>query len=84
MAQCRPLRNSLILSLLLLTGCASHADDAKLQADMVILTQKMQALNTELIALKAKQAKEQQLKAQQLKAQQSKEQQVNDQQMKTQ
>ena len=79
MAQRRPLRNSLILSLLLLTGCASHADDAKLQADMVILTQKMQALNTELIALKAKQAKEQQLKAQQLK-----EQQVNDQQMKTQ
>ena len=65
MAQCRPLRNSLILSLLLLTGCASHADDAKLQADMVILTQKMQALNAELIALKAKQAKEQQLKDQQ-------------------
>ena len=79
MAQSRPRRNSLILSLLLLTGCASHADDAKLQADMVILTQKMKALNTELIALKAKQAKEQQLKAQQLK-----EQQVNDQQMKTQ
>jgi outer membrane murein-binding lipoprotein Lpp len=54
-----------IFSLLLVTGCASHADDAKLQADMVILTQKMQALNTELIALKAKQAKEQQLKDQQ-------------------
>ena len=71
MAQHRQLRNSLILSLLLLTGCASHADDAKLQADMVILTQKMQALNAELIALKAKQAKEQQLKTQQLKAQQS-------------
>ena len=69
MAQHR--RNSLILSMLLVTGCASHADDAKLQADMVILTQKMQALNTELIALKAKQAKEQQLKTQQLKAQQS-------------
>ena len=60
-----------IFSLLLVTGCASHADDAKLQADMVILTQKMQALNTELIALKAKQAKEQQLKDQQLKALQS-------------
>jgi len=57
--------------MLLVTGCASHADDAKLKADMVILTQKMQALNTELIALKAKQAKEQQLKTQQLKAQQS-------------
>lgn len=71
MAQHRQLRNSLILSMLLLTGCASHADDAKLQADMVILTQKMQALNAELIALKAKQAKEQQLKTQQLKAQQS-------------
>ena len=71
MAQCRPLRNNLIFSLLLLTGCASHADDAKLQADMVILTQKMQALNAELIALKAKQAKEQQLKDQQLKALQS-------------
>ena len=65
MAQHRQRRNSLILSVLLLTGCASHADDAKLQADMVILTQKMQALNTELIALKAKQAKEQQLKDQQ-------------------
>ena len=71
MAQSRQRRNSLILSLLLLTGCASHADDAKLQADMVILTQKMQALNAELIALKAKQAKEQQLKDQQLKALQS-------------
>lgn len=70
MAQCRQRRNSLILSMLLLTGCASHADDAKLQADMVILTQKMQALNTELIALKARQAKEQQLKDQQSKAQQ--------------
>lgn len=58
-----------ILSLLLVTGCASHADDAKLQADMVILTQKMQALNAELIALKAKQAKEQQLKDQQMKTQ---------------
>nr|WP_321239793.1 hypothetical protein [uncultured Tolumonas sp.] len=69
MAECRQRRNNLILSLLLLTGCASHADDAKLQADMVILTQKMQALNTELIALKAKQAKEQQLSDQQTKAQ---------------
>ena len=69
MAQCRPLHNSLLLSLLLLTGCASHEDDAKLQADMVILTQKMQALNTELIALKAKQTKEQQLKDQQSKTQ---------------
>lgn len=69
MAQCRPLLNCLILSLLLLTGCASHADDAKLQADMVILTQKMQALNAELIALKVKQAKEQQLKDQQMKTQ---------------
>lgn len=58
-----------ILSLLLVTGCASHADDAKLQADMVILTQKMQALNAELIALKVKQAKEQQLKDQQMKTQ---------------
>jgi len=76
MAQHRQRRNSLILSVLLLTGCASHADDAKLQADMVILTQKMQALNTELIALKAKQAKEQQLKDQQSKAQQSKAQQL--------
>ena len=72
MAQHRQRRNSLILSMLLLTGCASHSDDAKLQADMLILTQKMQALNTELIALKAKQAKELQLKDQQLKAQQSK------------
>nr|WP_321269239.1 hypothetical protein [uncultured Tolumonas sp.] len=72
MVQCRQRRNSLILSLLLLTGCASHADDAKLQADMVILTQKMQALNAELIALKAKQAKEQQLKDQSLKEQQLK------------
>ncbi len=71
MAQSRQRRNSLILGMLLLTGCASHADDAKLQADMVILTQKMQALNAELIALKAKQAKEQQLKDQQLKALQS-------------
>ena len=69
MAQCRPLLNCLILSLLLVTGCASHADDAKLQADMVILTQKMQALNAELIALKVKQAKEQQLKDQQMKTQ---------------
>lgn len=58
-----------IFSLLLVTGCASHADDAKLQADMVILTQKMQALNAELIALKVKQAKEQQLKDQQMKTQ---------------
>ena len=61
-----------IFSLLLVTGCASHSDDAKLQADMVILTQKMQALNTELIVLKARQAKEPQLKDQQLKAQQLK------------
>lgn len=50
-----------ILSLLLVTGCASHSD-AKLEADMVVLTQKMQALNAELIALKAKQVKEQQAK----------------------
>lgn len=71
MAKHRQRRNSLILSMLLLTGCSSHADDAKLQADMVILTQKMQTLNAELMALKAKQAKEQQLKTQQLKAQQS-------------
>lgn len=61
-----------IFSLLLVTGCASHRDDAKLQADMVILTQKMQALNAELIVLKARQAKEPQLKDQQLKAQQLK------------
>jgi uncharacterized protein YcfL len=61
-----------IFSLLLVTGCASHSDDAKLQADMVILTQKMQALNAELIVLKARQAKEPQLKDQQLKAQQLK------------
>lgn len=59
-----------IFSLLLVTGCASHSDDAKLEADMVVLTQKMQALNAELITLKAKQAKEQQLKEEQkLKAQ---------------
>ena len=61
-----------IFSLLLVTGCASHSDDAKLQADMVILTQKMQALNAELIVLKARQAKEPQLKDQQMKAQQLK------------
>ena len=61
-----------IFSLLLVTGCASLSDDAKLQADMVILTQKMQALNAELIVLKARQAKEPQLKDQQLKAQQLK------------
>lgn len=59
-----------IFSLLLVTGCASHSDDAKLQADMVILTQKMQALNAELIVLKARQIKEQQLKDQQLKVEQ--------------
>ena len=61
-----------IFSLLLVTGCASHSDDAKLQADMVILTQKMQALNAELIVLKAREAKEPQLNDQQLKAQQLK------------
>jgi len=59
-----------IFSLLLVTGCASHSDDAKSQADMVILTQKMQALNAELIVLKARQIKEQQLKDQQLKVEQ--------------
>lgn len=59
-----------IFSLLLVTGCASHSDDAKLQADMVILTQKMQALNAELIVLKARQAKEPQLKDQQLNVEQ--------------
>jgi len=68
----KQINSAAIFSLLLVTGCASHADDAKLQADMVILTQKMQALNTELIALKTKQAKEQQLKDQQLKTQQLK------------
>jgi outer membrane murein-binding lipoprotein Lpp len=52
--------NSVVaLSLMLITGCATH-NDAKLETDMVILTQKMQALNAELITLKAKQAKEQQ------------------------
>jgi len=65
MFQHRHLRNSMMFSLMLLTGCASHSNDAKLEADMVILTQKMQALNAELIVLKAKQTKEQQLKTEQ-------------------
>lgn len=51
------------------TGCASQHDEAKLQSDMVILTQKMQVLTAELKALKEKQQKEQQLKVQrQMKA----------------
>jgi outer membrane murein-binding lipoprotein Lpp len=63
MAKFRHQSRCFVLGMLLLTGCASHADDAKLQADMVILTQKMQALNTELIELKARQAKQQKLNA---------------------
>ncbi len=47
------------------TGCASQHDEAKLQSDMMILTQKMQALTAELKTLKEKQLKEKQLKAQQ-------------------
>ena len=51
------------------TGCASQHDEAKLQSDMVILTQKMQVLTAELKALRDKQQKEQQLKVQrQMKA----------------
>lgn len=51
------------------TGCASQHDEAKLQSDMVILTQKMQVLTAELKALREKQQKEQQLKVQrQMKA----------------
>ncbi len=51
------------------TGCASQHDEAKLQSDMVILTQKMQVLTAELKALKEKQQKEQQFKVQrQMKA----------------
>lgn len=52
-----------------ITGCASQHDEAKLQSDMVILTQKMQVLTAELKALREKQQKEQQLKVQrQMKA----------------
>ena len=51
------------------TGCASQHDEAKLQSDMVILTQRMQVLTAELKALREKQQKEQQLKVQrQMKA----------------
>ncbi len=51
------------------TGCASQHDEAKLQSDMVILTQKMQVLTAALKALREKQQKEQQLKVQrQMKA----------------
>lgn len=61
------IKSAVALSLMLITGCSSHNDETKLEADMVILTQKMQALNAELMALKAKQIKERQLKIQQSK-----------------
>lgn len=44
----------------LMTGCASHANDDKLDTDVLLLTQKMNALTVELKALKAKQQQEQQ------------------------
>lgn len=55
----------LLMVLFAMTGCASQRDETKLRTDMVILTQKIQALTVELKMLKEKQLQEQQLKAQQ-------------------
>ncbi len=70
------LSRSAIMSaaILLFTGCASSspADEARLNAEMVVLTQKIDALTVELKALKTKQAKEQLKTQQQMKAQKAK------------
>ncbi|MBB6055531.1 hypothetical protein [Tolumonas osonensis] len=66
MSYSKPTRYLVLLTVLFVaTGCASQSNEAKLQSDLVILTQKMQALTVELKVLKEKQLKEQQLKAQQ-------------------